>query len=139
MATHNEHNHDIQIEGLERIRSTPLKPAVWMTSVLVWATVVALFLRVPTWAGILLSTITAISFLVFLVGYIYLFANDREALRAERWRKPSRSTPREVTDGERPKLGDSNQEYLGARVRDDGSMVEVSTGSGSDRVTQGRS
>jgi hypothetical protein len=34
---------------VKRQRATPLKPAVWMTSVLVWATVVGLFLRVPTW------------------------------------------------------------------------------------------
>ena len=57
-----------------------------MTSVLVWATVVALILKVPAWAGVFLCGITGISFLLFLVAYIYLFANDREMLRAERYR-----------------------------------------------------
>ena len=66
-------------------RSTPLKPAVWMTGVLVWATVVGLFLRVPTWAGIFLCLLTGLSFLLYLGSYIFLMATDREALRAEQY------------------------------------------------------
>src|SRR5262245_11524743 len=66
-------------------RSTPLKPAIWMTGVLVWATVIALFLRVPTWAGIFLCRLTGLSFLLYLGSYIFLMATDREALRAERY------------------------------------------------------
>jgi hypothetical protein len=57
-----------------------------MTSVLAWATVVGLFLKVPTWAGVFLCGVTGISFLLFLFAYIYLFASDREMLRAERYR-----------------------------------------------------
>ena len=57
---------------LERVRATPLKPAVWMTGVLVWATVVGLFLRVPTWGAVFLCSLTGISFLFYLVSYIYL-------------------------------------------------------------------
>jgi hypothetical protein len=73
-----------------------------MTSVLVWATVVALILRVPTWASLFLCTLTGISFLWFLVGYVYLFVSDREALRAERWRaRPARQP------------SDDQQRYLG--------------------------
>lgn len=64
-------------------RATPLKPVVWMTGVLVWATVVGLFLRVPTWAGIFLCLLTGLSFLLYLGTYIFLLTTDREALRAE--------------------------------------------------------
>ena len=67
----------------KRSRATPLKPVVWMTGVLVWATVVGLFLRVPTWAGIFLCILTGLSFLLYLGSYIYLLATDRESLRAE--------------------------------------------------------
>jgi uncharacterized membrane protein len=68
-----------------RSRSTPLKPAIWMTGVLVWATVIALFFHVPTWAGIFLCFLTGLSFLLYLGSYIFLMATDREALRAERY------------------------------------------------------
>ena len=73
---------------VERQRATPLKPAVWMTSVLVWATVVGLFLRVPTWAGVFLCCLTGVSFLFYLVSYIYLMAADRDTLRSEQYREP---------------------------------------------------
>src|SRR5260370_6468164 len=86
MATHDSNDRACRAGDGERYRSTPLRPAVWMTSVLVWATVVALMLRVPTWASVFLCTLTGVSFLWFLVCYVYLFASDREALRAERWR-----------------------------------------------------
>jgi len=64
-------------------RSTPLRPAVWMTSVLVWATVVALFLHVPTWAEIFLCVMTGLSFLSFLIPYIGLMIYNREILLRE--------------------------------------------------------
>ena len=73
---------------VERVRATPLKPAVWMTSVLVWATVVGLFLRVPTWGAVFLSCLTGVSFLFYLVSYIYLMMVDRDTLRSERYREP---------------------------------------------------
>ena len=69
----------------KRSRSTPLKPTIWMTGVLVWATVIALFLHVPAWAGIFLCLLTGLSFLLYLGSYIFLMATDREALRAERY------------------------------------------------------
>ena len=69
----------------ERSRATPLKPTVWMTGVLVWATVVGLFLRIPAWAGIFLCVLTGFSFLLYIGSYIYLMATDRESLRAERY------------------------------------------------------
>src|SRR5262245_41811719 len=114
MTTHYNKDNASRKGDIERTRSTPLLPVVWMTGVLVWATVVALFLRVPAWAGVFLCTITAISFLVFVVGYIYLFTNDREALRAESWRRWSggASSP-EVTGQQRPDLEDDGQKYLG--------------------------
>ena len=80
-----------QIEGPvdsaseKHYRSTPLRPAVWMTGVLVWATVIAFLFRVPTWAGIFLCSLTGLSFLLYLGSYIFLMATDREALRAERY------------------------------------------------------
>ena len=68
-----------------RSRSTPLKPAIWMTGVLVWATVIAFIFRVQTWEGIFLCLLTGLSFLVYLGSYLFLMATDREALRAERY------------------------------------------------------
>lgn len=112
-------------EDLERIRSTPLRPVIWMTTVLVWATVVALILRAPTWASVILSAITTTSFLLFVVGYIYLFVNDREALRAERWRTRPRGTSREVTGRQPRQLGDSGQEYLAPEPQTSGSSTGV--------------
>ena len=76
-----------------RSRSTPLKPAIWMTGVLVWATVIAFLFHVPTWAGIFLCLLTGLSFFLYLGSYIFLMATDREALRAEQYsikRLPSR-------------------------------------------------
>lgn len=75
----------IDSASVERQRYTPLKPTIWMTGVLVWATVIALFLRVPTWAGIFLCLLTGLSFLLYLGSYLYLMTIDREALRAERY------------------------------------------------------
>ena len=69
----------------ERQGYTPLRPTIWMTGVLVWATVIALFLKVPTWAGVFLCLLTGLSFLLYLGSYIYLMAIDREALRSERY------------------------------------------------------
>jgi hypothetical protein len=66
-------------------RATPLKPTVWMTGVLVWATTIALFLHVPTWGAIFLCTLTALSFLLYAASYIFLLATDRETLRTERY------------------------------------------------------
>lgn len=90
----------------EHERYTPLKPTIWMTGVLVWATVVGLFLRVPTWAGIFLCVLTGISFLLYLSSYLYLMAVDREALISERYavkRLPSsqrKGVPVELHNGE---------------------------------------
>ena len=69
----------------KRSRATPLKPAIWMTGVLVWATVIAFLFHVPTWGGIFLCLLTGLSFLLYLGSYIFLMATDREALRAERY------------------------------------------------------
>jgi hypothetical protein len=68
-------------------KSTPLRPAIIMTTVLVWALVVALIVRAPAWASVFLAIITGASFLAFLVGYIYLFVRDRESLRSGRGRR----------------------------------------------------
>jgi len=85
-------------------RSTPLKPAIWMTGVLVWATVIASFLRVPTWVDIFLCLLTGLSFLLYLGSYIFLMVTDREALRAERYAvkrlQPSRLSLREQVPSE---------------------------------------
>ena len=68
-------------------KSTPLRPAIIMTTVLVWALVVALIVRAPAWASVFLAILTGASFLAFLVGYIYLFVRDRESLRTGRSRR----------------------------------------------------
>jgi hypothetical protein len=70
---------------LQCTRSTPLRPTIWMTGVLVWATVIAFLFQVPVWAGIFLCSVTGLSFLLYLVSYIYLMATDRDALRRERY------------------------------------------------------
>jgi hypothetical protein len=88
MATREEIERIPVPDDVERYRATPLRPVVYMTIVLVWAMVVALILKVPVWASIFLCASTGISFLLFLVSYIYLFTNDREMLRAERSRRP---------------------------------------------------
>ena len=76
-----------QREDAPAYRSTPLRPAIIMTTVLVWALVVALIVRVPAWASVFLAVLTGASFLAFLVGYIYLFVRDRESLRTGRSRR----------------------------------------------------
>ena len=111
MATHDSNDRASRAGDGERYLSTPLRPAVWMTGVLVWATVVALILRVPTWAGVFLCTLTGVSFLWFLVCYVYLFASDREALRAEQWRgRPVRTSLHDVSTQQR---SEDQQRYLG--------------------------
>lgn len=70
-----------RVESAPVYKSTPLRPAIIMTSVLVWALVVALILRVPAWASVFLAVLTGAAFLAFIVGYVYLFVRDRESLR----------------------------------------------------------
>jgi len=114
MAMNNENDRAARASDVERARSTPLRPAVWMTSVLVWATVVALFLRVPSWGGVFLCTLTGASFLWFLVAYVYLFARDREALRAERYRaRPVGTSSHEVTGQQTQEPGAGRGTFLG--------------------------
>jgi hypothetical protein len=113
MTMQNESDRAARTSDVERARSTPLRPAIWMTSVLVWATVVALFLRVPSWAGVFLCTLTGASFVLFLVGYVYLFATDREALRAERYRaRPVGTTSQDVPGRQTRELGAGRGTYI---------------------------
>lgn len=84
MPRDEETNRNGELAVIEQSRATPVRPAIWMTGVLVWATVIALILNVPTWAGIFLCSLTGISFLIYLVSYSYLMLYDREALRRER-------------------------------------------------------
>jgi len=84
MSGHEEIEPRAEFAVMERSRATPVRPAIWMTGILVWATVIALFLHVPTWAGIFLCSLTGLSFLLFLISYSYLMLYDREALRRER-------------------------------------------------------
>jgi hypothetical protein len=84
MSGHEEIEPRAEFAVMERSRATPVRPAIWMTGILVWATVIALFLHVPTWAGIFLCSLTGLSFLLFLVSYSYLMLYDRGALRRER-------------------------------------------------------
>ena len=74
-------------ENAPAYKSTPLRPAIIMTTVLVWALVVALIVRAPAWASVFLAILTGASFLAFLVGYVYLFVSDRESLRSGRSRR----------------------------------------------------
>ena len=90
MSRHEEIEPRAEFAVMKRSRATPVRPAIWMTGVLVWATVIALFLRVPTWAGVFLCSLTGLSFLLYLVSYSYLLLYDREALRRERLRVKGR-------------------------------------------------
>jgi hypothetical protein len=78
------------------VRATPLKPTIWMTGVLVWATTIGLFLRIPTWAGIFLCTLTGLSFLLYLASYIFFLSNDRAALSERHLTRGARSQPSEL-------------------------------------------
>jgi len=78
-------------ENAPAYKSTPLRPAIIMTTILVWALVVALIMRAPAWGSVFLAIITGASFLAFLVGYIYLFVRDRESLRSGRRRRAALS------------------------------------------------
>ena len=80
------------------VRATPLKPTIWMTGVLVWATAVGLFLRIPNWAGIFLCTVTGLSFLLYMASYIFLLATDRESLSERYQPTGARSTPSELRE-----------------------------------------
>ena len=57
-----------------------------MTGVLVWASVIALIFRVPTWGAVFLCGLTGVSFLFYLVSYAYLMLNDRDSLRREKFK-----------------------------------------------------
>ena len=83
-------------ENAPAYKSTPLRPAIIMTTVLVWALVVALIVRVPAWASVFLAVLTGASFLAFLVGYMYLFARDRESLRTGRARRTALDAKQET-------------------------------------------
>jgi hypothetical protein len=99
-------------------RSTPLRPAIWMTGVLVWATVVAFLFHVPTWTGIFLCGLTGLSFLLYLISYVYLMATDREVLRREKFsvrelprRRSGRlnAPPEQRAGAQQPRLGTATQ------------------------------
>ena len=109
---------------VKRQRATPLKPAVWMTSVLVWATVVGLFLRVPTWGGVFLCCLTGVSFLFYLVSYIYLMVVDRDTLRSERYRESRVARERGV---ERPRIGAAEEGSSGTAVLEEDRQSSEST------------
>ncbi|HWJ41402.1 MAG TPA: hypothetical protein VNT29_09720 [Candidatus Limnocylindrales bacterium] len=109
---------------VERQRATPLKPAVWMTSVLVWATVVGLFLHVPTWSGVFLCCLTGVSFLFYLVSYIYLMVADRDTLRSERYREPRVARKRGVV---RPRIGAVEEDSSGTATLETNRQSSEST------------
>jgi len=136
MATHDEIERVAEAGDVERIRATPLRPAVWMTSVLVWATVVGLIGRVPTWASVFLCVVTAISFLWFLVTYIYLFVKDPDLLRAERYRGRRQGTSRELGSEQRWELSQNRGGYL--EPEHHGSVVVGDEGSRSVSIGEER-
>jgi hypothetical protein len=84
-----------------------------MTTVLVWALVVALIVRVPAWASIFLAILTGASFLAFLGGYLYLFARDRESLRKGRTGRGALAA--KPSAGERGALAAANSIPVGGR------------------------
>jgi len=111
MSKHEEVEPHDELAMMKRSRATPLRPSIWMTGVLVWATVIALFLRVPTWAGIFLCSLTGISFLLYLVFYVYLMLYDRELLRRERVRVEGQQV------SERGSLMSASTRQIGAQTQ----------------------
>ena|SRR6476620_2982778 len=108
-----------------RSRSTPLKPAIWMTGVLVWATVIAFIFRVPTWEATFLCLLTGISFLLYLGSYLFLMATDRESLRAERYsvkrlppgqRGSQVQVPSDLLEGDQNLLPSQERSYRAKRA-----------------------
>lgn len=96
-----------------RARSTPLKPAIWMTGVLVWATVIAFIFNVPSWAGIFLCLMTGFSFLLYLGSYLFLMVTDRETLRAERYSIKHLPSSRRSSHVPNPsEMSEAEQNYL---------------------------
>lgn len=66
-------------------RSTALKPVVWMTAILTPATVATAIIEAPEWMRIFFCAATGFSVLLYLVTYVYLLVNDRNALRSEKY------------------------------------------------------
>ena len=95
-------------ENAPAYKSTPLRPAIIMTTVLVWALVVAVIVHAPAWAGVFLASLTGASFLAFLVGYVYLFVRDRESLRTGRGRRAALAA--------KPDAGSRGATVLGRRA-----------------------
>jgi hypothetical protein len=111
MSRHTEIEPRAEFATMERSRATPLRPAIWMTGLLVWATVIALLFHVPAWAGVFLCSLTGLSFLLYLVSYSYLMLHDREALRRERLRVKGRQVQ------ERGALVTASTDLIGAQVQ----------------------
>ena len=114
MSGHEEIEPHAEFAVTERSRATPVRPAIWMTGVLAWASVIALFLHVPTWAGVFFCSLTGLSFLVYVVSYSYLMLYDREALRHERLRGKSGQSPEHIslTSANVGVIGDQTQPAL---------------------------
>ena len=110
-------------ENAPAYKSTPLRPAIIMTTVLVWALVVALIVRVPAWASVFLAILTGSSFLAFLVGYVYLFARDRESLRTGRARRTALAGNPDV--GARGAVGAGGPALMGLREPSVSSVAEA--------------
>jgi hypothetical protein len=138
MSTDDDIERVAESGDVERYRATPLRPAVWMTSMLVWPTVVALILWVPTWAAVFLCIVTGISFLCFLIGYIYLFVTDPEMLRAERYRElKRRGSAREGGSEQSRELSHDRRGYL--EPEQPGSVIGLANEGERDMIVRGSS
>ena len=64
-------------------RSTVLKPLNWLLGLLIAATIIALYYRLPEWIGVLLAVSVMVVLGLFLFAYVYCLFKDRDALRSE--------------------------------------------------------
>jgi hypothetical protein len=66
-------------------RSTILKPLGVALSMLLSATILAFYLKLPSILGVVFSAFTGITLTLYLVTYVYCLINDRESLRSEKY------------------------------------------------------
>lgn len=75
----------LQRASAEGSRSTALKPLGWLLAILVPATLVSFYLKLPPIVGISGIVASALALMVYLGSYIYLLMANPDALRSERY------------------------------------------------------
>lgn len=66
-------------------RSTVLGPIGWMMPICVLATLASVEYEAPAWLTEMFAAFTALTFLLYLIAYVYCLFTDKDALRSERY------------------------------------------------------